>query len=659
MKKKIILSLLFLFLLFTVGGAVITMFYTIGVTSRLDTLITLHQVEILGKDLVKNVQTVQSHLYTIGTSFGRDLDIIVDDVTALDNAIQKCGECHHSPETTAKISAIKDLTEQDKEALSAFITTSAGKKRVERLQNIAANIGNMLLTKTQEMSYIATQKLGEKSIAARKKGDIRSKMLLIVTLLLCLFIALAIAAYLTRGVTEPVSELLKATRKIKTGELGYTTSYAGKDEFKELLESFNDMSLTLNENNKKIIQHLVRLSGLYRITLSFHAITIVEDIYKEVSYGIAKLIDIEQCGVILLDKDKEFFTHRFPAFGLNQEQIMPIKIPLEKFLDIYRSSNRRPLRLNDNASALPFGEIDKNLNVKNLMLIWIRQKGELLGAIRVANKKSGDFSEEDSSILGILANNVSVALENAKLYENLKKQMAELKETQEQLVQAAKLAAIGELASNIAHEINNPLTSILGYSELIKEEIDIKNIMRDIEVIENEALRARDIVRQLLEFSRKRPLEIKEIQINDIMSEVLALAAVPLKNSNITISKLYGDIPLIEGDANQLKQVFLNIINNAIFAMQGGGTLGVTTAMTDKDSFHVEIRDTGKGIPKEILQRIFEPFFTTKQEKGTGLGLSVSYKIIQSHNGRIDVESEKGRGTKFTIVLPVSVKQPF
>lgn len=657
MKKKIILSLFFLFLLFTMG-AVMTMFYILRVTTRLDTLITLHQVEILRQDLVINVQTVQSHLYTLGTSFGKELDVIVENVATLDNAVQKCSGCHHSPEITSKIKIIQDLTEQYKEALSTFITTTAGRERVERLQIVAANIGNMILTKTQEMAIIANQRLNDKTIAAIKDVS-SSRIILIVTLLLCFFIALAIAASLTREVTEPVSELLKATRKIKTGELGYTTSYAGKDEFKELLESFNDMSITLNENNKKIIQHLVRLSGLYRITLSFHAITNIEDIYKEVSYGIAELVEIEQCGVILLDKDKDLFIHRFPAFGLNQKQIANIRISKENFIDIYRSSNRRPLTLNDNTSALPFGEIDKNLNVKNLMLIWIRQKGELLGAIRAANKKSGDFSEEDSRILGILVNNVSVALENAKLYENLRKQMAELKEAQEQLVQAAKLAAIGELASNIAHEINNPLTSILGYSELIKEETDINNIMRDIEVIEKESLRARDIVHQLLEFSRKRPLEIKEIQINDIMSEVLALAAVPLKDSNIKLSKFYGDIPLIEGDANQLKQVFLNVINNAIFAMQGGGSLGVTTTIMANDNVHIEIHDTGKGIPKEILQRIFEPFFTTKQEKGTGLGLSVSYKIIQSHNGRIDVESEEGRGTKFTIVLPVSVKQPF
>ncbi len=654
MRKKIILSMFFLFLLFTIG-AIVTMFYILRITSRLDTLITLHQVEILRQDLVINVQTVQTHLYTIGTSFGKELDIIVENVGTLDNAIRKCSECHHNPELTSKIHTIKNLTDQYKEALSTFITTTAGKDRVERLQIVAGNIGNTILTKTQEMAFIANQKLNEKTIAAIK--DVKSsRIILIVTLLLCFFIALTIAASLTREITEPISELLKATRKIKSGDLGYTTPYHGKDEFKELIEAFNDMSITLNENNKKIIQHLVRLSGLYRITLSFHAIINAEDIYKEVSYGVAELVDIEQSGVILFDQDSGMFTHRHPAFGLESKQVERIRIPSDKFIEIYRYSNRRPLIVSENDSGFPLGDVDNALGAKNIMFIWIRQKGELLGAIRVANKKSGDFSEEDARILGILANNVSVALENAKLYENLKMQMAELKETQEQLIQAAKLAAIGELASNIAHEINNPLTSILGYSELIKEENDINNIMHDVGIIERESLRARDIVHQLLEFSRKRSLEIKEININGSVSEVLALVSVPLKDSNINITTNYGDIPLIEGDANQLKQVFLNIINNAVFAMQSGGVLGVTTKII-KDNVYIEISDTGKGIPKDVLHRIFEPFFTTKQEKGTGLGLSISYKIIQSHQGRIDVDSEEGKGSKFTVVLPVNAKQ--
>jgi signal transduction histidine kinase/HAMP domain-containing protein len=654
MKKKVILSLFFLFLLFTIG-AIVTMLYILRVTSRLDTIITLHQVEIIRQDLVINVQTVQSHLYTLGTTFGKEVDIIVENVATLDNAINKCSQCHHEPKIANKISEIKDLTEQYKEALSTFITTTAGKERVERLQIVAANIGNLILTQTQEMAFIANQKLSEKTIDAIK-GVESSRIILIVTLLLCFFIALAIAASLTKGITEPVSELLKATRKIKSGELGYTTSYKGKDEFGELLDAFNDMSITLDENNKKIIQHLVRLSGLYRITLSFHAITNEEDIYKEVSYGIAELIDIEKCGIILYDNDKEAFALKPPAFGLEPEQIIDIKIPRDKFIDAYRFGNRKPLIINDASAVLPFDDIGKKLGINNLMLVWLRQKGELIGAIMAANKKSGDFSEEDTRILGILANNFSVALENARLYKNLRRQMSELKETQEQLVQAAKLAAIGELASNIAHEINNPLTSILGYSELIKEETDINNIMRDISVIEKESLRARDIVHQLLEFARKRPLEIKTIDINEIVEDVLALTSINIKDSNINISKNLGDIPSIEGDANQLKQVFLNIVNNAIFAMNGGGVLGLTTTMV-RDNVYVEISDTGKGIPKEVLHRIFEPFFTTKQEKGTGLGLSISYKIIQSHQGRIDIESEENKGSKFTVVLPISLKQ--
>ena len=157
---------------------------------------------------------------------------------------------------------------------------------------------------------------------------------------------------------------------------------------------------------------------------------------------------------------------------------------------------------------MPFGEIDKTW-MQKLNAYLDQAKGELLGAIRVANKKSGDFSEEDSRILGILANNVSVALENAKLYENLKADDGAQGNTGRACA-GGKLAAIGELASNIAHEINNPLTSILGYSELIKEETDINNIMRDIEVIEKESLRARDIVHQLLEFGGKGRLKLRD-----------------------------------------------------------------------------------------------------------------------------------------------------
>jgi len=232
--------------------------------------------------------------------------------------------------------------------------------------------------------------------------------------------------------------------------------------------------------------------------------------------------------------------------------------------------------------------------------------------------------------------------------------MEELRETQEQLVQSAKFAAIGELASNVAHEINNPLTSIIGFTELSKEEDDIEAIRKSLDIIEKESLRARDIVKQLLGFARKRPLQLTEVKINDVLREVVAFSSSQARMGRAKVTEEYGDVSVTTGDVDQLKQVFLNIITNAIHAMPDGGNISIRTSMLN-EYILVSIADTGHGIPSEVRQRIFEPFFTTKKDKGTGLGLSISYRIIQDHGGRIDVESEEGKGTTFIVRLPVKV----
>jgi len=352
---------------------------------------------------------------------------------------------------------------------------------------------------------------------------------------------------------------------------------------------------------------------------------------------------------MLLEGDK--FVHTYPAVGLDRGAISKISVPKKKFLDLYMPSNRRAYIQNENNYSVPLTEHDRSLNVRNLMFVWIRQKGELVGAIRVANKVSGDFTEEDVRPLAILANNISVAMENAALYDDLRRQMKELQDAQQQLVQAAKLVAIGELASNVAHELNNPLTTVLGYTELMKEEEDINGIMKDLDVIEKESLRARDIVRQLLEFARRRDMNINKLNLNRIIKEVIDLIFIQKRHAGVRRKLDLGDIPPINGDENQLKQVFVNLINNAIYAMRNQGMLTIRTHFKN-GQVYIEISDTGEGIPPEYLPRIFEPFFSTKKEKGTGIGLSVSYKIIQGHNGTIDVESEPGKGTTFIIVLP-------
>lgn len=648
MKKKIIASLLILFALFLTGTG-IAMFYLYNTTSNLQSVINLHKVEIIRQDLVINTQAVQSHLYSFGTSFGQELDVIVENVLQLEDSANKCLTCHHEPQIEEKLREVESLVGQYMDALSYLITTSSNKERVERLRMVAIGIGTNLLGKVQDMSVIAGKKLNDKSYKSLQEIK-SSRIILIVTLILSFFIAIAIAVSMTRQVTEPIYELLDATRLIKDGKLGFTTQFKAKGEFEELINAFNEMSIALESNNKEILKHINNLSNLYSVTLTFHSMTNRRAIYKDLSEGVADLVGAEQSGLMLLNGDS--FEHMYPAVGLDREAAKKLTMPHAEMLSLYSKSNRRAFVRNTDLESMPSWKYEQSMNLRNIMYVWIKRKGQIIGAIRAANKRSGEFIVEDIHPLAILANNISVALENASLYENLSNRMTELQSAQEQLVQAAKLVAIGELASNVAHELNNPLTTVLGYAELMKEEGVPQKAMADIEVIEKECLRAKEIVRQLLEFARKRSLNIIRIDLNLLIGEVLDLVNIQLRKHTITLEKQYGENVTVSGDANQLKQVFINIIHNAIQSMGHDGRLTISTR-SDEQNVYVSIRDTGSGIEKENLLRIFEPFFSTKKDKGTGIGLSVSYQIVKSHGGRIDVESDLGTGSVFTVVLPL------
>jgi len=270
------------------------------------------------------------------------------------------------------------------------------------------------------------------------------------------------------------------------------------------------------------------------------------------------------------------------------------------------------------------------------------------------------LSEQDLGLVSTMASQVAVALDKTQLFESLQMQMAALEQTQLQLLQSAKLATMGELAAFIAHEINNPLTSVLGYASLILSETAPSDPKRsDLEVIEKEALRARAIVRDLLGYARQTDSVMEATQVNAAIESVLPLARRRAEMHHVTISsRLDPNLPSISADVSQLKQVFINILNNAIDAMPQGGEVEVPTRKVTTDGIgpHVEIafQDHGVGIPTEHLSKIFDPFFTTKEAgKGTGLGLPITKRIVERHGGSIDVTSEEGRGTRFTIQLPI------
>ncbi|MFH1381712.1 MAG: PAS domain S-box protein [Chloroflexota bacterium] len=234
--------------------------------------------------------------------------------------------------------------------------------------------------------------------------------------------------------------------------------------------------------------------------------------------------------------------------------------------------------------------------------------------------------------------------------------ITERKKMEEQLAVTDRLASIGELASGVAHELNNPLTSVIGFSELLLAKDLPADIKEDLDIINREAQRTAQVVRNLLTFARKHPQEKEAVDINRIISEVLALRAYEQKVNDIKVeTKFAPDLPSIHGNSFQLQQVFLNIIINAEYFMSaahGRGQLAITTKPL-KNIIRISFADDGPGISQETLAHVFDPFFTTKEVgRGTGLGLSICHGTITEHDGRIYVESEPGKGATFIIELP-------
>ncbi len=287
-------------------------------------------------------------------------------------------------------------------------------------------------------------------------------------------------------------------------------------------------------------------------------------------------------------------------------------------------------------------------------------KGKLpLTKISILNSKGEQIPTEMTAAI-LYDNDREIA--SMGIYNDIREKMAvekKLKETQAQLTQSEKMASMGQLAAGVAHEINNPLGGILLYANLLLESMDGTNPMReDLGYVIEDANRCKDIVKNLLAYSRQTSPTNKIIQFNDIVSQGLALIRDPKLFNNITIEKELSDqMMLINSDQKHLSQVVINLIMNAIGAMENGGTLTLRT-YRDKPArkVYLEVADTGCGIPEENVPRVFDPFFSTKElGKGTGLGLSTAYGIVQENGGSIIIKGTSSEGTTFLLELPLYV----
>jgi signal transduction histidine kinase len=289
----------------------------------------------------------------------------------------------------------------------------------------------------------------------------------------------------------------------------------------------------------------------------------------------------------------------------------------------------------------------------------LKLMGETIGTLVVQDDRPArEFTQNDIRTLELLAPQLAIFIRNARLYQELEMRMEAQRLAEERLVRSAKLAAVGEMAAAVAHELNNPLTTVTGFAELILESLaEDSPEYEDMSLVLSEAQRSRTVVRRLLDFSRQSELLRVDTDLNELISTVLQLVHHLAQTENIQVRmELWGDIPLIRADRNQIQQVILNLVHNAIQAMPDGGELIVASLMEEREAqtwLGIQVEDNGVGIDQDDIGQIFEPFFTTKPSgQGTGLGLSVSYSIISEHGGYIDVSSTKGKGSVFTIWLP-------
>lgn len=407
-------------------------------------------------------------------------------------------------------------------------------------------------------------------------------------------------------------------------------------------------------DRKRREEELLALNTLMKAVHRFLDLKEVYDVALDV---IMKMERTDMAMIYLVDREKREAviqaSRNLPEFYLKRAG----RIPYPRGLTWKIIGSGTIENIEDAQKDGEIGEAGRELGHHSLLGIPIFQGSEVIGVIWFLSYRERKFSEHEVSLLSAMGDQIAIAIAKAKMLE-------EIKSAQEKLVQSEKLASLGQMVSSIAHEINNPLTPIMGYSQrlLSKPGLD-EGEKKSLEVINASAQRVAKIIENLLSFSRNyRPYRTYQ-DINALVRESLDGRSQQLKLENIEVAADFGEgIPRTMVDSEQVRQVFTNIILNAeqsMSAQGAGGRLGVATALRNGSVISITFEDDGPGFGKDALAKIFDPFFTTKEPgKGTGLGLAVAYGIVKEHGGEIRAENREGKGAIITVELPVLEEAP-
>ena len=359
--------------------------------------------------------------------------------------------------------------------------------------------------------------------------------------------------------------------------------------------------------------------------------------------------------------DNASVLHRRAGYGQQAPSAdADIALPPE-FLQRIRDT-RVEVLTEEEADKMPevLGEYVRSEGLRCWIWAVMRTSDVVVGVLGIGSREERRFSETDQHLMVAIARQMATTIEKVRLYEETCRAYENLRRTQEQLLQSEKMSAIGQLISGVAHEINNPLTAILGYAQLLENEGLSERALDFVGKLFKQAQRTQRLVQNLLSFARQRKPEKKQVDIRQVLDDTLALRDFDLKlHSFKVVCEVAPDLPPVVADAHQMEQVFLNVINNAVDAMlehEQGGTLSVK-GYAQTGHVCIEFRDSGPGIREP--KKVFDPFYTTKGVgKGTGLGLSICYGIVKEHGGDIVALNSPEGGALFRILLPASESAP-
>ena len=402
---------------------------------------------------------------------------------------------------------------------------------------------------------------------------------------------------------------------------------------------------------------LVERVGLYDLSRSIFETLDPDELYGRIEQSARRVLRADDVSLMLLDGNGELFIAHSTSLG--DEILEATRLAMGERIAGRVALQAEPTVINEDVARDPrFAGVRPLRPIRAAIVCPLTMRGGLLGVLNISRVEIAEpYAERDRRNATILASLVALALGNARLHKELETRLEQLREAQDELIQQEKMTALGGMLSGVAHELNNPLCSVLGYAQLLSQaEVDART-RKGIEVILRETDRASRIVANLLRFARRERPEPRVIDVNDVLTKALERKAPDLKICGIRVqTRLDRRLPPIVGDPRQLTTALTNLIHNAqqaMFEHRGEGLLRVSSAARDA-AVTVSIADDGPGIAEEHLRRVFDPFFTTKAVgKGTGLGLSVAFAIVRDHGGTIRALPGKTPGVTFVVELPI------